>query len=380
MAAAWVKPPHPRARHQTPNTMFQSNTHRHTLQNLVGTALPADDPLIEKHRILLNSDLNWVTFKTTSGREWSFWVFNKKFVTTTLTQLSTIEVYPNFRRFVREFNLKYHPDKYRGVPSDAITSLYTKINWDPCVDSINDLLDILAMPIKRRPCNAQDPNMYSIKLCDNLSDMLCFCQKRTVGLSFFHLPLINRLITEEFDRHVNTVLTMCDAPTKTICRDLFKNFKPSLCPRFKWLARAAKDPLVGTSVTCINRLIHAIHRITPISDDWVQFVNVALRESMDKSDAGTVLVALGTTGEAPPLTPPTTPPVTPQSPAPARLINQPSYKTKRPADIDTAYPTPKFDGDTAYPKRKKIPTPHTPVQKRVTRSMAAPRRSKRLRR
>jgi hypothetical protein len=363
------------------------------LKDILQGGLPSQafDYLYSRHKSVFDSQLRWVTITTQTGTPRMFWVYQGSFVTCGLSTLSSMIVYPNLRRFVREFNLMFHPDKYRGPAIDGLQDLLSMVNYDPCVDSINDLLNILAMPINARTvASHNDYNLYNIRLCDNLSDMFRFCNQRTVGLSFFHLPLIKELTKAEFDRHIAIVLNGSETHIKKLCEAIFRDFKPLHCPKLKWVARGTKNPQVSTSVTCLLRLIRAIHRTMAVTDDWVRFVNDSLQESTSNAASANALVSMvGNEADSDS----DRPPVTPVSP------DVPRYQTLRPAKIVVPQPTPELKIPTtpthkAILKRQLTPrTPQVPLPaqlaplmvtppptKRVTRSMAAPRRSKRVRR
>lgn len=361
-----------------------------TLRDLLQSGLPIDcyQKLYARHAYVIDSQLRWVTITTLAGVTRKFWVYQTKFVTCGLPTLSSVAVYPTLRRFVREFNLMFHPDKYRGPTIDGLSDLLSKINHDPSVEAINDLLNILAIPINAKSAPSRDErNMYNIRLCDNLSDMSRTCDQRTIGLSFFHLPLIKQLTTDEFNRHTLTTISYAEPMFKKLCSIIFKDFKPHHCPKLKWAARATIVPAVRTALSCILRLIRTVHRTMAVSDDWVQFVNLTLMEANNSALAVTTLVNLaGDETESESDSSDGSEPVTP-SPAAA-----PKYTTLRPAKIVVPQPTPEV-APPATPTHKatlkRQITPRTPAgeprgparhTKRVTRSMAAPRRSKRLRR
>lgn len=343
----------------------------------------------QRFNSVIRADLKWVTLPDNTTH---FWVYNGKFVTSSISQLSTTEVYPNFRKFAREFNLKFHPDKFKGERTAEITNALGMINYDPPVPAINTLLDILAMPINARSSRfIGDCNLYNIQFCDNLRDMYGFCEKRTVGLTFFLIPLINRLTSDEFTRHLTTIYKHGEPAIITIADNIFKDFKPAHCPKLKWMARATKVRSVSTAITCVSRLIYAIHRTVPVTDNWVVFVNNTLRETSDAARAGQGADLGGDLGGGDQT------PTSPVSSVDTPRAKEPSYKQKRPAKIDTnQLPTPTevvvpLVTKPAIPqKRSVVVTTSTTkrvrrraspvVTKRVTRSMAAPRRSKRLRR
>ncbi len=294
------------------------------------------EKLYIRHKAVLDSQIRLVTITTQRGATRKFWVYQNRFVTCGLSTLSSVVVYPNIRRFIREFNLMFHPDKYSGPDIDGLPELLSNVNHDPSIEAINDLLNILAMPINAKSAPSRDDrNLFNIRLCDNLSDMFRTCEQRTIGLSFFHLPLIRQLVTDEFNRHTAAIFKGAEPVFKTLCVAIFKDFEPKHCHKLKWASRATSVPSVSTSISCILRLIHAVHRTMAVSDDWVQFVKVSLTEAHDDALAAA--------------------PVTMVDDDEVRGVpDAPKYKALRPANINI------------------------PPRRRVTRSMAAPRRSKRL--